>query len=338
MAHSPLKMFKSFHKKHCLISGQGPIVDIAKYLGFTRLTTIEDLRQSFPNLDVVDHKRRLVAPCALGRYFPPIESIVLFGEPVRWETSLQLILDVLLTDGKLDHEEDKKQEGKVEGPNLTMPYPHLPILACNMDLVWMSEANMPRFGHGTFLHCLEQIYHKLSGYELKYTALVGKPTELTYMYAEQCLHQHSKAIDIKSNIKRIYAIGDNIDTDISGANLYDLHIKKNKQKPRLVQQQGNQNSLTTTFDADIDSLINESKIASISSILVCTGVYRANNIINSNKDGIASFTRRNLDYGHKDMVVDDPAIKQPKYTCKDAYEAISLIFDLENNIQSTSNR
>jgi hypothetical protein len=61
MAHSPLKMFKSFHTSHCLVSGQGPIVEIAKYLGFTRITTIEDLRQSFPNLDVVDHKRRLVA-------------------------------------------------------------------------------------------------------------------------------------------------------------------------------------------------------------------------------------------------------------------------------------
>jgi hypothetical protein len=81
MSHSPLKMFKSFHSKHCLISGQGPIIEIAKNLGFKRITTIDDLRQSFPNLDVVDHKRRSVAPCVLGRYFPPIEAIVLFGEP-----------------------------------------------------------------------------------------------------------------------------------------------------------------------------------------------------------------------------------------------------------------
>lgn len=30
MSHSPLKMFKQFQDKHCLISGQGPILEIAK--------------------------------------------------------------------------------------------------------------------------------------------------------------------------------------------------------------------------------------------------------------------------------------------------------------------
>ncbi|CAF3892608.1 unnamed protein product, partial [Adineta steineri] len=43
VAHSPLKMYTEFHKKHCLISGQGPIADIAKNLGFTKVTTIEQL-------------------------------------------------------------------------------------------------------------------------------------------------------------------------------------------------------------------------------------------------------------------------------------------------------
>lgn len=58
MSHSPLKLFKKFHDKRCLISGQGPIVEIAKNLGFKSLITIDDLRQYYPYLDVVDHKRR----------------------------------------------------------------------------------------------------------------------------------------------------------------------------------------------------------------------------------------------------------------------------------------
>ena len=65
--------------------------------------------------------------------------MVLFGEPTRWETSLQLLLDVLLTDGH------------PSAPPRTVSYPHLPVLACNMDLQWMAEAVMPRFGHGAFL-------------------------------------------------------------------------------------------------------------------------------------------------------------------------------------------
>ena len=44
-----------------------------------------------------------------------------------------------------------------------VPRPHIPILACNMDLQWMAEAHMPRFGHGAFLVCLENLYKKITG-------------------------------------------------------------------------------------------------------------------------------------------------------------------------------
>jgi hypothetical protein len=58
MSHSPLKMLRNFHDKRCLISGQGPIVEIAKNLGFKNVITIDDVRKYHPQLDVVDHKRR----------------------------------------------------------------------------------------------------------------------------------------------------------------------------------------------------------------------------------------------------------------------------------------
>lgn len=58
--------------------------------------------------------------------------MVLFGEPIRWETNLQLIIDVLLTNGNLSN------------VHQTQKTPHLPLLACNMDLMWMAEAHSPR--------------------------------------------------------------------------------------------------------------------------------------------------------------------------------------------------
>ena len=61
-----------------------------------------------------------------------ISAVIMFGEPVRWETNLQLIIDVLLTNGH-----------PYKAPS-TVPYPHIPVLACNMDLLWMAEASMPR--------------------------------------------------------------------------------------------------------------------------------------------------------------------------------------------------
>ena len=90
MSHSPLKMFTEFHDKHVLVAGQGPVEFIAKSLGFRNVTTMDGLRHLFPNLDCVDHKRRRAAPCSFNQFFPRIDAVVLFGEPIRWETSLQV--------------------------------------------------------------------------------------------------------------------------------------------------------------------------------------------------------------------------------------------------------
>ena len=44
------------------------------------------------------------APCAFEKYFPRIEAIVLFGEPIRWETSLQVSVVVQCLDiGTVTH-------------------------------------------------------------------------------------------------------------------------------------------------------------------------------------------------------------------------------------------
>lgn len=61
-----------------------------------------------------------------------VTAIVLLGEPKRWESSLQLLVDLLKTDGK---------------PNkapAAIPDKHLPIVACNADLQFMDRACMPR--------------------------------------------------------------------------------------------------------------------------------------------------------------------------------------------------
>ena len=92
MSHSPLKMFTEFHDKHVLVSGQGPVEFIAKSLGFRNVTTMDGLRHLFPHLGCVDRRRRRAAPCSFNQFFPRIDAVVLFGEPIRWETSLQVQL------------------------------------------------------------------------------------------------------------------------------------------------------------------------------------------------------------------------------------------------------
>ncbi|KFV94922.1 Cat eye syndrome critical region protein 5, partial [Eurypyga helias] len=280
LSHSPLRLFSQFHHKCVLVAGQGPVEENAQNLGFKHVVTIEALRKAYPLLDMVDQSRRPkeLPPPTTG--FPTIEGVILFGEPVRWETSLQLIIDVLLSDGN-------------PGAELqAIPYPHLPVLACNMDLLWMAEAKMPRFGHGTFLLCLENIYKKVTGRELKYEALIGKPSTVTYRYAEYLIKQQAEKQGWKSPIRRLYAVGDNPMSDIYGANLYNNYLNS---------------------------------VESCESILVCTGVYRHSADAPSKTE---ESTMETVFHGHRDFCF-DPSLVGASYIVQDVNDALQVAFEKE---------
>ncbi len=48
---------------------------------------------------------------------------------------------------------------------------------------------------------------KISGHPLQYTAIVGKPSEITYYHAEYLISRHAYDLGYKQPIKRIYAVG-----------------------------------------------------------------------------------------------------------------------------------
>lgn len=60
-----------------------------------------------------------------------------------------------------------------------------------------------RFGHGMFLLCLEAVYKRLTGRELQYAALLGKPSLLTYQYAEHQLRLQN----LNRAVPTIYTVG-----------------------------------------------------------------------------------------------------------------------------------
>ncbi|KAM6468118.1 haloacid dehalogenase-like hydrolase domain-containing 5 isoform 2-T2 [Liasis olivaceus] len=321
MSHSPLRMFKHYHDKCVLVSGQGPLLDIAKHLGFCQPITIDMLRETYPLLDMVDHDRRPNVLHSPTVEFPKIE-VILFGEPVRWETNLQLIIDVLLTSG-------------YPGNPYQGTYPHIPVLACNMDLMWAAEAQSPRFGHGTFMVCLENIYKKITGKELKYEALMGKPSELTYHYAEYLIRTQASAKQWKSPIQTLYAIGDNLMTDIYGANLYNRYLEERTSrrgsKARVqAKALGGARSAAVSQEEELENSW-ENELASATatscrSVLVCTGVYNPHTEVPSD-------TRENITetvfHGHRDFRF-DPALVEPNHIVSDVEAAVDLIFQLEN--------
>ncbi|NWH85651.1 HDHD5 hydrolase, partial [Aegithalos caudatus] len=283
MSHSPLRMFKRYHEKCVLVSGQGPLLDIAQDLGFCQPITIDTLREKRPLLDAVDHDRRPNVLHSQEQLFS-LSTVVLFGEPVRWETSLQLIIDVLLTSGYPGNPYEQEN------------YPHIPVLACNMDLMWVAEAQSPRFGHGTFMVCLENIYKKITGKDLKYEALMGKPSRLTYQYAEHLIRAQALQRSWEQPIHTLYAVGDNLMTDVYGANLY------------------------------WEKELARAAAARCRSVLVCTGVYSPHR--QAPPDAGDSVTEAAF-HGHRDFRF-DPGLVEPDHIVPDVDAAVDLVFQLEN--------
>ncbi|XP_034028668.1 haloacid dehalogenase-like hydrolase domain-containing 5 [Thalassophryne amazonica] len=325
MSHSPLTMFKKYHEKCVLVSGQGPILEIATNLGFNNVVSIDMLREWFPLLDMVDHNRRPKLPsCPVGN-LSVVEAVILFGEPIRWETNLQLIIDVLLTNGNLG------------GVHLTQNLSHVPLLACNMDLVWMAEAQSPRIGHGTFLVCLENIFKKVTGKDLKYEALMGKPSELTYHYAEYLIRCQMMQRQWKPPITSLYAIGDNLMTDIYGANLYNRYLEERaaREKMKALAKM----AAATGFGAvvpqeDVSDNLWESKlvlpsVTSCKSILVSTGVYSPKVKVPCNAHRCI---QEMVFHGHRDFSF-KPELVEPLYIVQDAAEAVDLIFEQEKFVR-----
>ncbi|XP_039932469.1 haloacid dehalogenase-like hydrolase domain-containing 5 [Hirundo rustica] len=322
MSHSPLRMFKHYHEKCVLVSGQGPLLDIAQDLGFCQPITIDTLREKRPLLDAVDHDRRpkVLSPSAVE--LPKIEAVVLFGEPVRWETSLQLIIDVLLTSGYPGNPYEQQN------------HPHIPVLACNMDLMWVAEAQSPRFGHGTFMVCLENIYKKITGKDLKYEALMGKPSRLTYQYAEHLIRAQALQRSWEQPIQTLYAVGDNLMTDVYGANLYNRYLQESSRTgPKsLLQAKASVGRGSATLPQDHEiSLSWENELASAAaarcrSVLVCTGVYSPHpEVPPDSRDSIAGAAF----HGHRDFRF-DPGLVEPDHIVPDVDAAVDLVFQLEN--------
>ncbi|CAJ1057352.1 haloacid dehalogenase-like hydrolase domain-containing 5 isoform X1 [Xyrichtys novacula] len=324
LSHSPLRMFTQFHKMRVLVSGQGPVEEVAHNLGFQDVVTIDMLREAYPLLDVVDHNRRPKDSIPPTKGLPPIDAVILFGEPIRWETNLQLIVDVLLTSGNPDNNWS------------AMRYPHIPVLACNMDLLWMAEAKNPRFGHGMFLVCLESLYKKITGNDLKYEALIGKPSVVTYNYAELLIRQQAEGLGWTTPVKRLYAIGDNPMADIYGANLYNHYLQtSHRAKAQMQAKAGGAETVDDALKMTSAELGGASNVygteedlpEGCSSILVCTGVYSRDQQ-ELPQDPEHTVTEQRIFHGHRDFRF-DPNLTQPSFVVQDVKEAVELVFEQE---------
>ncbi|XP_052780881.1 haloacid dehalogenase-like hydrolase domain-containing 5 isoform X2 [Mya arenaria] len=322
-APTPARLLTEFHNKHVLVIGQEHRVEIANDLGFTQVCTMEDVARAYPLLDMVDHDNR--ERVASGHHpddstFPAVEVVLLIGEPMRWETQLQLLIDLLLTEGKPVSSHTPKSVFQVK---------QLPIIACNMDLVFMHQACMPRFGHGAFLVCLEALFKKITGTDLQYHALIGKPCEITYRYAEHVIGDVAKRLGIQRPIRKLYFVGDNPNVDIVGANLYNRYLQRtiSNQENGNTQDETSHNLPTCRSIPRSISMCAQT-VRSIESVLVGTGVFDPNKKTgNDDADDVY--------HGHRD-IMHEPELAKPSQFVPDVCHGIMHILKQEKFVPNSS--
>nr|XP_054496000.1 haloacid dehalogenase-like hydrolase domain-containing 5 isoform X1 [Agelaius phoeniceus] len=301
MSHSPLRMFKRYHKKCVLVSGQGPLLDIAQDLGFCQPITIDTLREKRPLLDAVDHDRRpnVLSPSAVE--LPKIEAVVLFGEPVRWETSLQLIIDVLLTSG---------YPGNPYGQE---NYPHIPVLACNMDLMWVAEAQSPRDNVMTDVYGANLYNRYLQARSprarLQAQAAAGPAPSLLAQRLQPGLSWHTELAPAGT------APGLSWHTELAPAGTAPGLSWHTELAPA-----------GTAPGLSWHTELAPAAAAHCRSVLVCTGVYDPHSeVALPSRDSVAE----NVFHGHRDFSF-DPALVEPDHIVPDVDAAVDLVFQLEN--------
>jgi hypothetical protein len=145
-----------------------------------------------------------------------VATILVFHDPCDWALDIQIITDLLLSySGYLGTLSDKNGRREFENNGyLQDGQPSLWI--SNPDIRWASGYHLDRLGQGAFLRALVGVWESLTGgakdgSHLRYQQM-GKPSHMTYSFAEHKLLAHRKALlgnerDSEVGLGDVYMVG-----------------------------------------------------------------------------------------------------------------------------------
>ena len=151
---------------------------------------------------------------------------MVFSDPRDWALDTQLVLDLLLSiGGHLGTISTKNGDPNL--PNRGYQQDGQPELYfSNPDLFWAASYHLPRLGQGGFQAALEGVFNAVTGGPQNgvqlHKKLFGKPTQGTFQFAEKRLRQHRTVLQRgdAGQLRSVYMVGDNPESDIRGANDY----------------------------------------------------------------------------------------------------------------------
>lgn len=206
LGHSPMRLLApEYADARVLVVGAPHCADVAREYGFRRAISVEQYQCEHP--EMVPFKRwgslQRAAPGAVP--FPPIAAILQMNDPRDAFNDIQTMLDILLA--------PEGQVGPYVSATQTTPY-----FCAADDLLWATEAPLPRLGQGAFREMLASVYESVTGQGLQ-VQQYGKPRAIAYAFAEQRLKEVSASLGWDPNrFRGIFMVGDNVETDIAGAN------------------------------------------------------------------------------------------------------------------------
>ena len=160
-----------------------------------------------------------------------IDAVFVFNDPRDWALDTQIILDLLLSHGGYLGSLSRKNNDPSLPNRGYLQDGQPPIYFSNPDLFWAAAYHLPRLGQGGFREAFEGVWNAVTGGPEKGVHLqkrmFGKPNQGTFAFAEKRLASHRKGIfgkEVTKNrveeLKTVYMVGDNPESDILGANQY----------------------------------------------------------------------------------------------------------------------
>lgn len=214
-SHTPYKdIAKDFSRIYALGGKQDTVRETALGYGFKDVLTSKQLVANYPMIHpfpnytstIVGHERMYG-----NKYIEEgakFDGIFMFHDSWDFSVDAQLVIDLLLSkNGELGTRISNDEFG---------PKPSIPIFFSNADLEWATDYKVSRLGQGSFIATIRALYKSVTGHDLQDT-VIGKPTALTYNYAEKILNHEARRKGI-NKVDKVFMIGDNQNSDIMGAN------------------------------------------------------------------------------------------------------------------------
>ncbi|KAF1964686.1 cat eye syndrome critical region protein 5 precursor [Bimuria novae-zelandiae CBS 107.79] len=244
-SHTPFADMNEYKDKTVMVVGgdEDRCRVVAEKYGFKTVVTPGDILAAYP--DVWPFSQQLLPyyknftralPAPIDPSSPStslkIDAVFVYNDPRDWGLDTQIIKDVLLSHAGILGTLSSKN-GDASLPNKGYQQDgQPPLYFSNPDLLWAAKYHLPRLGQGGFREALEGVWAAITGGPdagVKLQKIVmGKPHRPTYEFAEKRLITHRRELfkHFESDgrlgqLKRVYMVGDNPESDILGGNSYE---------------------------------------------------------------------------------------------------------------------